>query len=109
MKIKAFISALTFTLLFSVSLLANDKKYSKLRTTVVEKVQTIKTDVTNYVATKVHIHFTVNKNGELIVKEVQCRNKKLSQAILKGLDKLPLNNQETFQEDFWLTINYKVM
>ena len=113
MKIKSIISTLSLILVLSLASSAHGdegKKYSKLRNAVVEKVQQIRTDISGYTAVKVYIHFTVDEDGRLIIQEVQSRNKKVSKAIIKGLNKLKLDEKiETDQNDFWLTIDYKVM
>jgi len=113
MKIKSIISTFALLLVLSFSSSAHDdkgKKYSKLRNAVIEKVQHIRTEVYDYVAVKVHIHFTVDENGTLIIQEVESRNSKVSKAILKGLHKFKLDQTiDTDQKDFWLTIDYKVM
>ncbi len=113
MKIKSIISTLIFLLVLSFSSQAagdEGKKYSKLRNAVVEKVQKLKTNINEYVAVKVYIHFTVTQDGTLIIKEVKSKNKKISKAILFGLNKMQLEQEiDTDEKDFWLTIDYKVM
>ena len=70
MRIKSIISTLTLLLVLSFSAQAHgdeSKKYSKIRSAVIEKVQNIKTGISDYMSAKVHIHFTVNEDGELII------------------------------------------
>lgn len=112
MRIKTIISTLTLLLVLSFSAQANgdeSKKYAKLRNAVIEKVQEVKTGISDYMSAKVHIHFTVNEKGELIIKEVKSKNKMLAKSIKRGLHNIQLEDIDTDKKDFWLTIDYKVM
>ena len=121
MKIKAFLLSALAMLVMTTSF-ANPvgdstasktgNKYKKLRTKLIEKVESVKDKFNFQKNEEVHICFIIQENGNIEVQDVISKNKELALVIKEQLDQEEMEVKTENYEvgiSYWITLDYTVL